>query len=127
VRAFGELEAVIMERMWSDGHPAAVRDVLAELQRRRTIAYTTVMTVMDKLHQKGWLRREMVGRAYVYEPVCTREEYSARLMREALAGSKDEAATLVHFVETMSAAETQALRKALEQSRPAATRPDRPR
>lgn len=54
------------------------------------------MTVMDKLHKKGWLQREMVGRAYVYKPVASRESYTARLMRESLANSENQAAAFVH-------------------------------
>jgi len=113
VRGFGDLEAVIMDRLWSWGVAATVRDVVDDLRRERTIAYTTVMTVMDNLHRKGWLRRERDGRAWRYEPTASREEYSARLMSEALATSADQTAALVHFVEQMSQAETEALRAAL--------------
>jgi len=113
VRGFGDLEAVIMDRLWSWGVAATVRDVVDDLRRERTIAYTTVMTVMDNLHRKGWLRRERDGRAWRYEPTASREEYSARLMSEALASSADQTAALVHFVEQMSQAETEALRAAL--------------
>jgi len=113
VRGFGDLEAVIMDRLWSWGVAATVRDVVDDLRRERTIAYTTVMTVMDNLYRKGWLRRERDGRAWRYEPTASREEYSARLMSEALASSADQTAALVHFVEQMSQAETEALRAAL--------------
>ena len=51
----------------------------------RPIAYTTVMSTMDNLHRKGWLAPEPDGRAYRYTAIASREEYSARLMREALA------------------------------------------
>ena len=63
MRRFGELEAVIMDRLWQRGSPALVRDVVEDLQRDRTVAYTTVMTVMENLHRKGWLRRDRDGRA----------------------------------------------------------------
>jgi len=46
----------------------------------KNLAYTTVMTVMNNLHKKEWLRREMVARAWVYSPVATLEQCSARLM-----------------------------------------------
>ncbi|MFI0449680.1 BlaI/MecI/CopY family transcriptional regulator [Actinomadura sp. 6N118] len=111
---FGDLEAVVMERMWSYGHSANVRDVLEDLQQERTIAYTTVMTVMDNLHKKGWLRRKRVGRAYVYEPVGSREGYTAKLMREALATSDNQTAALVHFLTELSPAEAEALQTALK-------------
>ncbi len=114
VREFGELEKAVMDRLWSYGRPASVRQVLGDLRQRRVIAYTTVMTVMDKLHKKGWLRRRMVGRAYLYEPVAAREAYSAQLMRSALATSPNHAATFVHFLSQMSPEEARALQSALQ-------------
>ena len=115
MRGFGDLEAVIMDTMWTWGRPSTVRDVFEHLHQQRVIAYTTVMTVMDNLHRKGWLERERDGRAYRYRPVWSREEYSARLMREALSSSEDRAATLVHFLEQMDPAEAAALQQALRQ------------
>jgi len=111
---FGQLEAAVMERLWSYGRPAHVREVLEDLQRDRTIAYTTVMTVMDKLCKKGWLRRTMVGRAYAYEPVASRETYTARLMRDALSTSDNQAAAFVHFLSELSPEQAAALSAALK-------------
>ncbi|GAA2429955.1 BlaI/MecI/CopY family transcriptional regulator [Actinomadura vinacea] len=111
---FGDLEAAVMDRMWSYGRPANVREVLEDLQQTRTIAYTTVMTVMDNLHKKGWLRRTRQGRAYIYEPVSSREGYTAKLMREALATSDNQAAALVHFLSDLSPGEAEALQTALK-------------
>ncbi|MET9340838.1 MULTISPECIES: BlaI/MecI/CopY family transcriptional regulator [unclassified Nonomuraea] len=113
VRALGDLEATIMDKMWSYHRPASVRDVLEDLRREREIAYTTVMTVMDKLHKKGLLRREPVGKAYVYETVTSKEAYTAGLMRETLASSGNQAATLVHFLERLTPEESAALESAL--------------
>ncbi|OLT13882.1 CopY family transcriptional regulator [Actinomadura sp. CNU-125] len=115
---FGDLEAAIMDRMWSYARPANVREVLEDLQKERTIAYTTVMTVMDNLRKKGWLRRKRAGRAYVYEAVASREGYTAKLMREALATSNNQAAALVHFLSDLSPGESEALRAALKVVRP---------
>lgn len=114
MRGLGELESTIMDWMWARRRPASVRDVFEDLKQRRTIAYTTVMTVMDKLHTKGMLRREAVGRAYVYEPVASKEAYTADLMRRALAGSGNQAATLVHFLERLTPEEAAALEAALQ-------------
>lgn len=102
-----------MDRLWSRQDPATVRDVVEDLRREREIAYTTVMTVMDNLHGKGWLEREMHGRAYRYRPVASREDYSARLMRDALLTSQDTDATLMRFVDGMNDEESAALRRAL--------------
>ena len=113
MRGFGDLEAVIMDRLWSWDRPSTVREVVDSLRNEREIAHTTVMTVMDNLHRKGWLERERAGRAYVYQPVASRQEYSAGLMREALEASRDADRTLVHFLAQMSGEESAALCRAL--------------
>ena len=85
LHGFGDLEAVIMHRVWEHDRPVTVRELFDELAAERTIAYTTVMSTMDNLHRKGWLDRVKEGKAYRYTATASREEYSARLMREALA------------------------------------------
>jgi predicted transcriptional regulator len=113
VRKFGDLEAAIMDRLWERGTPSTVREILQDLLPQRELAYTTVLTVTDNLLKKGWLRREPDGRAHRYEPVLSREEYGARLMRDALNGSGNPKLAFRSFVEQMSPAETAALRAAL--------------
>lgn len=103
-----------MDRLWSYGRAVSVREVLDDLQRERQIAYTTVMTVMDKLHKKGWLERVREGRAFVYKPVASRESYTSKLMREALSTSANQAAAFVHFLSELSPDESAALRAALK-------------
>lgn len=114
VRGFGELEAAIMDRLWARGAPATVREVLTDLQEERTLAYNTVLTVVDNLFKKGWLRREPDGRAFRYAPTVSRAEYGARQLRHALDDAGDRAEALVRFVGRMSADETAALRHALD-------------
>lgn len=114
MRGLGDLEAAIMDRLWSWGRPATVRDVLDDLRTSRTIAYTTVMTVMDTLHRKGILRRERDGRAYRYEAVLSRGEHGAQLMQAVLADTSDPTGTLVSFFEQLSPAEAATLRDALD-------------
>jgi len=99
--------------VWKWNRPVTVREVLEDLQRERTIAYTTVMTVLDNLHQKGWVRREAEGRAYRYEAVSTRAAYSAALMNEAWTQSDNPAAALVAFFGMMSPEQREALRDAV--------------
>jgi predicted transcriptional regulator len=113
VRGFGDLEAVIMDRVWARGGPVTVRDLFDELATERTIAYTTVMSTMDNLHRKGWLVRVRDGKAYQYTATASREEYSARLMREALADGGDAEAVLSHFVSQIGSGESEALRSVL--------------
>jgi predicted transcriptional regulator len=114
VHGFGELEAVLMHRIWDNGGSLTVRDLFEELRAERNIAYTTVMSTMDNLHRKGWLVRERDGKAYRYTPVASREEYSARLMREAMAAAGDTEAVLSHFVAQMDGTESAALRAVVE-------------
>jgi predicted transcriptional regulator len=117
VRGFGDLEAVIMHRVWEHGKPVTVRDLFDELSAERTIAYTTVMSTMDNLHRKGWLGRVKEGKAYRYTATASREEYSARLMREALDAGGDTEAVLSHFVAQIDSGESEALRSVLRKLR----------
>ena len=98
----GQLEATVMACVWTAEAPVIVHDVVEAVQRDREIAYTTVMTVMDNLHSKGFLARERVGRTYVYRATRAREQYEAELMEEVLASSSDQSATLLRFVEQIS-------------------------
>nr|WP_320776779.1 BlaI/MecI/CopY family transcriptional regulator [Streptomyces sp. CRN 30] len=109
----GELEDAVMTRVWKWNRPVTVREVLEDLQQERSIAYTTVMTVLDNLHQKGWVRREAEGRAYRYEAVSTRPAYAAALMNEAWSQSDNPAAALVAFFGMMSEEQRQALSDAV--------------
>src|SRR5579864_3796054 len=116
MRQFGELEAVIMDRLWEWGRPVLVREMVDDLRQDRTLAYTTVMTVMENLHRKGWLRRERDGRAWRYEPTGSRSAYTAGLMNDALGTTADRRRALAHFVLQMSPHDTALLREALEQA-----------
>ena len=116
MRRFGELEAVIMERLWVLGRPVLVREMVDELRPERALAYTTVMTVMDNLYRKGWLRRERDGRAWRYEPTGSRSSYTAALMNDALATSTDRRTALAHFALQMSPQDATLLRDALDRA-----------
>lgn len=103
-QVLGDLEADIMEILWKKS-PASVRDVHMRLARNRTIAYTTVMTVMSRLAGKGLLRREHHGRAYLYAPVQSREEFCSdtinAVMKGLLGGFGEP--VLSQFVDTVGA------------------------
>ena len=121
MREFGVLEAAVMDKVWSAPGAVSVREVVEDLRRDRPIAYTTVMTVMDNLHRKGFLGREQVGRAYLYRPVRSREEHHAQIMAAALTASEDTAATLFHILGEIGPPERDRLRAAL-QTPPASTK-----
>ncbi|MFF4550753.1 BlaI/MecI/CopY family transcriptional regulator [Streptomyces sp. NPDC001435] len=113
MRQLGELEAEIMYRLWTWGRPASARDVLTDINKQRTLAYSTVKTVADILYRKGMLTRHKEGRAWVYTPTCTRQQYTAALMQDALHDNPDPAGALASFLEQMSTEEVDALRSAL--------------
>lgn len=98
----GPLEAMVMERLWKRG-TATVREVVEDLGRTRALAYTTVMTIMTRLHEKGLLERERDGKTYVYRPAVSRQEHRERLSRELVRGLVDEfgAVALAQFAEEL--------------------------
>lgn len=83
--SLGELEAEIMDVLWSI-HCGSVRDVLSQLKRKRSAAYTTIMTVMSRLFDKGLLKRKMDDTgAYLYCPAQPKDEYVRATSRQAIA------------------------------------------
>ena len=79
----GELEATVMGILWSRPEPLSVRDVHEVLSADRELAYTTVMTVLDRLAKKGLATLRLVGRAWLYHPARSRtEEVSSALIDE---------------------------------------------
>lgn len=117
MRELGSLESEVMSTVWAAGAPRTVREVLDLLLERREVAYTTVLTVMEKLHRKGLLSRVQDGRAHRYRAEISREAYTAGLMETALAASEDRAGALLHFVETMPTDDVEVLREALREVR----------
>ena len=116
MKRLGDLERAAMDVLWDQG-PATtggltVREV-AEALWERDLAYTTVMTVLDRLAGKGMVDRERDGRAWRYRPMASREAYVAQLMLDALdlTGSRD--AALVRFARSVTGNEAEVLRAAL--------------
>jgi predicted transcriptional regulator len=122
--ALGDLERDVMAQLWDAGEPLTVRQVFDRLSRERDLAYTTVMTVLDRLAKKGVVTQERADRAYRYAATQTREEMTAALMLDALSSAPDGAArdaALAHFVGRVGPAGAAALSAALraaEQQRP---------
>ncbi len=81
----GELEQAVMDILWSRPEPLSVRDVHALLAAERDLAYTTVMTVLDRLAKKKLLVRNLGGRAWLYRPAHSRAAEVAAEVRELLA------------------------------------------
>ena len=79
----GPLEQEVMDVLWNSG-ARNVREVVKRM--RRELAYTTVMTTMDRLYKKGLLARELDERAFIYSPKLTRQEWNRRRAGEMMAG-----------------------------------------
>jgi len=82
-QVLGKLEAEVMQILWRQPDQT-VTEVEEKLRRRREIAHTTVLTTLDRLHRKGYLTREKSGKAFVYAPRYTREEFERGLAQEVL-------------------------------------------
>lgn len=98
IAELGPLEQIVMDHLWRADAPVTVREVFEHVGRRRGLAYTTVMTVMNRLWRKRLLRRTKAGRAFVYQASSSREEYEARLVRHVLRGARDRRSVLLGFV-----------------------------
>jgi len=84
-QVLGQLEAEVMNILWLQPNQS-VLEVEKRLRRKREIAHTTVLTTLDRMHRKGYLQREKNGKAFLYAPCFTREEFERGLAQEVLGG-----------------------------------------
>lgn len=109
----GPLERAVMELLWDTvDAEVTVRDVLESPVGRRS-AYTTVMTVLDRLWRKGFLARRMLGRAYVYRVRRSREQHVADLVGRVLSGAKDRRAVFLGFARSVDLDDLEELRRVI--------------
>lgn len=111
-REMGALEHEVLSELWALGEPATPAVVLGA--RGSDLAYTTVMTILTRLWEKGLVTRKRSGRAYAYTPAVTEAELTARRMRATLATASDQKAALGKFVGSLSAREARTLRALLD-------------
>lgn len=119
-RSPGTLERSVLDVLWRASAPLTVREVQEGLEASgtRDLAYTTVMTVLDRLGTKNMVTRERDGRAFRYAAALSREESTAELLNATLDSSGDRTAALLHFARTVDPAEAAALRAALDEIDP---------
>jgi predicted transcriptional regulator len=111
VTRLGDLERKVMEVLWdSMDAPLTGRQVASHLPDR---AYTTVLTILERLRHKNLVVRSGEGRVHSFAASESRETYMAELMIDAMGGSNDRNAVLARFAESVSASEAVALRQAL--------------
>ncbi len=101
ISQLGELEADVMSVVWEKGK-ATVQEVKDALEPRRSLAYTTVMTVMSRLAEKGMLDRQKDGRAYFYTPASSQDKVAGSLLQTLVNRLYDGAAgkAIAHLLET---------------------------
>ncbi|MHC5259445.1 BlaI/MecI/CopY family transcriptional regulator [Streptomyces sp. UC4497] len=100
--------------LWASDEPLTIQRISDTLNAERPLAYTTVMTVTERLRTKGWLERAKEGRSYRYSALRSAEDYSAELMEQALDSSADRAGALLRFAGRLDPEEVAALRAALD-------------
>jgi len=106
----GPLELKVLEVLWQRSRAATVRNVQPSFPR---LAYTTLMTTLDRLYRKGVLRRFRLGRAFGYEPRCSRDELLGEMVSgrvtELLAACRDSTVLLSTLVEAVGHADAELL------------------
>ena len=110
-RAAGELEAAVLAVLQRAGAPLSPGEVRERIGG--PLAYTTVVTILSRLHAKGVLERHKAGRAYLYAPVADQPGLAARRMTRVLDGEADREAVLARFVSSLSDSDEELLRKML--------------
>jgi predicted transcriptional regulator len=111
----GELERAVMDVLWGSPEPVTARQVAGGLAAR-DLALTTVLTVLSRLENKGYVRRTRDGRAHHYEPTSSREDHVAVLMHEVLGAATDRNAALARFAGQVSREDAEALQSALAEA-----------
>lgn len=110
-RAMGALESTVLACLWQAESPLTPGEVTDAIDDPP--AYTTIMTILTRLWQKGLVGREPRGRAFAYQPLVTEAELAARRMCATLSATSDRQDALSHFVGALSKREERALRRIL--------------
>ena len=83
-KVLGELESDVMQIVWQQKGPISVREVTEILQKKRKIAYTTVMTIMGRLNDKSVLKRKTDGKAYFYQAAYSKDKFLTRMSKQII-------------------------------------------
>jgi BlaI family penicillinase repressor len=120
LHGLGSLQSEVMELVWNLGE-ATVAQVHEQISKRRPVRYTTVLVAMQKLEKKKWLTHRSAGRAYLYEPLRSRDAAHASVLRELVrsAFGGDPRLLLSQLLQThpMNEAELSELRKLIDARR----------
>ncbi|WP_338783100.1 BlaI/MecI/CopY family transcriptional regulator [Streptomyces sp. DG1A-41] len=110
-RGRGELENSVLAALWAADAPLTARQVMERLPGG--LAYTTVLTILSRLYDKGMLVRHREGRGYAYEPARDEASHTAGQMRTLLEHGSDREAVLARFVSELSEQDEQVLHRLL--------------
>lgn len=113
-RAFGELEGAVLAALWAADDALVPAEVQAAVGG--DLAYTTVMTILVRLHDKGLIEREKVGRAFAYRPVVAETDVVAEQVRRLLQRGHDRTAVLQGLVEGLTPGDERLLRELLSKA-----------
>lgn len=115
-KVLGELETEIMEIVWYQKGAVTVKDITDILEKRRQIAYTTVMTIMSRLVDKGVLTRHLNGTSYLYRPKITKDQFVAKAVHGIFSSAVSTlgAEVLTHFVKEINKVSPQKRRELLK-------------
>ncbi|MEV6483744.1 BlaI/MecI/CopY family transcriptional regulator [Streptomyces sp. NPDC051576] len=110
-RARGELESGVLAALYGADEPLTARQVRDRLPG--DLAYTTVLTILSRLYDKGMLVRQRAGRGYAYAPARDEATHTAERMRSLLEHGTDREAVLTRFVSELSEKDEQLLHRLL--------------
>lgn len=113
-RRFGELEAEVLAALWASSSAMTAADVQEAIAGE--LAYTTVMTILVRLGEKGSVERTKVGRAYAYRPVVAESDVVADQVRRLLDQGQDRSAVLQGLIDGLDPDEERMLRRLLDQA-----------
>ncbi|MGI8867274.1 MAG: BlaI/MecI/CopY family transcriptional regulator [Mycobacteriales bacterium] len=114
-RAKGSLESEVLAALWAADRPLTSAEVVEAVGGE--LAYTTVQTILTRLHGKGAVHRELAGRAHAYTPVLDDAGLAADRMRAMLDKGRDHAAVLTRFLRTLTPEDEATLAELLDQQR----------
>ncbi|MCU1584455.1 MAG: transcriptional regulator [Microbacteriaceae bacterium] len=116
----GELERSIMDLLWDADDALTANDLRDALAGGGTPgpALTTVLTVLSRLENKGFVSRDRDNRPHLYRAVMSRADHMAELMHEVLGSAPDHAAVLARFVGQVSNDDVASLRRMLDGAQP---------
>ena len=117
IQILGELEKEVMDVVWENSSPVTVREVLQRISKKRKVAYTTIMTIMTRLADKGLLNRKSDGgKAYAYQAVYSREKFLSNVSKQIIKNfiSIFGQAAIAHFAEEIEKIPADKRRKLLK-------------